>query len=123
MELNGALSNPFSKHKSLLNRKIELHEKLLKKTERTPRQPRRFPPRPSPVLETVARVLTLAREPMRAREIHEAAETLAGQPLHRSSVKASLAAGASAQPPRFERLSRGMYRLASDTAEGSRAWD
>jgi hypothetical protein len=36
------------------------------------------------VLETVARVLTLAQEPMRAREIHDAAETLAGQPLHRN---------------------------------------
>ena len=115
MQRSGALSNPFAKHKSLLNRLTELHKTLLKKTEGKPRQPRPVPPRPSPVLETVARVLTLAQEPMRAREIHDAAETLAGQPLHWSSVKASLAAGASAQSPRFERLSRGMYRLASDT--------
>jgi hypothetical protein len=38
------------------------------------------------MLETVARVLTLARQPMRAREIHDAAETLGGQPLQLSSV-------------------------------------
>ena len=111
MELSGALSNPFAKHKSLLNRLTELHKTLLKKTKGKPRQPRPVPPRPSPVLETVVRVLTLAQKPMRAREIHDAAETLAGQPLRWSSVKACLAAGASAQSPRFERLSRGMYKL------------
>ena len=49
---------------------------------------------------------------MRARDIHADAETLAGQDLLWSSVKASLAAGASGESPRFERLSRGMYQLA-----------
>jgi len=49
---------------------------------------------------------------MRARDIHAAAETLAGEQLHWSSVKASLAAGASGESPRFERLGRGMYQLA-----------
>ena len=121
MELSGALSNPFAKHKSLLNRMTELHETSLMKAEGRPRQPRPVPPGPSPVLETVARVLAPAREPMRAREIHGAAETLAGQPLRWNSVKASWAAGASGRPPRSERLRRGMYRLARDT--GSRAWD
>jgi hypothetical protein len=52
---------------------------------------------------------------MRARQIHADAETLAGQDVLWSSVKASLAAGASGEPPRFERLSRGMYRLAEHT--------
>jgi hypothetical protein len=86
----------------VLNRLTELHQTLLEKTEGNLRQPRPVPPSPSPVLETVTRVLTLAQEPMRAREIHYAAETLAGQPLHWSSVKASLAAGASAQSARFD---------------------
>jgi hypothetical protein len=115
MELSGALSNPFAKEKSLLIHLNELHQALLQKAARSSRTPRPVPARPSPVLETVALALTLAGEPMRAREIHVAAETLAGQQLHWSSVKASLAAGASGQPLRFERLSRGMYRLAPDT--------
>jgi hypothetical protein len=75
------------------------------------------------VLETVALVLTLAEQPMRAREIHATAETLAGQQLHWSSVKASLAAGASGRSPRFERLRRGVYRLARDTPDCGRTWD
>lgn len=64
------------------------------------------------MLESLALVLALAGRPMRAREIHAAAEALAGRQLHGSSVKASLAAGASGCSPRFERLSRGIYRLA-----------
>jgi hypothetical protein len=123
VELNGALSNPFTNHKSLLNQLTALHETSLRKAEASPRQPRSVSPRPSPVLETVALVLTLAEQPMRAREIHATAETLAGQQLHWSSVKASLAAGASGRSPRFERLRRGVYRLARDTPEGGRTWD
>jgi hypothetical protein len=53
---------------------------------------------------------------MRARDIHADAETLAGQDLLWSSVKASLAAGTSGESPRFERLSRGMYQLAQRKA-------
>ena len=64
------------------------------------------------MFETVALVLALAGQPMRAREICAAAETLTGQQLHWRSVKASLAAGASGCSPHFERLSRGIYRLA-----------
>jgi hypothetical protein len=73
------------------------------------------------VLETVALVLALADRPMRARDIHAAAETLAGQQLHWSSVKAALAAGALGRSPRFDRLSRGVYRLAQHiTRKGTR---
>ncbi len=46
---------------------------------------------------------------MRAREVHAAAERLIGQGLCWTSVKAALAAGAAADPPRFERLRRGVY--------------
>ena len=116
LELSGALSNPFTRDKHLLNRLIELYTALLTKAARSPRQPRRAPLRPSPVFETAALVLALAGRPMRAREIHAAAEALAGQQLHWNSVKASLAAGASGESPRFERLSRGIYRLAQHTS-------
>ena len=121
MELNGALSNPLTKDKFLLNRLTELHEALLQKAAKSPRQPRPVPSRPNPVLKTVTLVLALAGRAMLARDIHAAAETLAGQRLHWGSVKASLATGASGSSPRFERLSRGMYRLAEHTAPS--VWD
>lgn len=47
------------------------------------------PARPTPVLQTVTLVLEQARQPMRAREIHAAAEFLVVERLHWSSVKAS----------------------------------
>jgi len=65
----------------------------------------------SPVLETVTLVLDLAEEPMRAREIHAAAEQLAGESLRRTSVKAILAASAEGHESRFERVRRGYYRI------------
>ena len=67
----------------------------------------------SPVLGTVTIVLELAREPMRAREIHAAAEQLAGEPLRWSSVKGALAAHTEGSEPRFERVRRGYYRIKS----------
>jgi len=48
---------------------------------------------------------------MRAREIHAAAEQLAGEPLLWTSVKAALAAYAEGSEPRFERVRRGYYRI------------
>jgi hypothetical protein len=65
----------------------------------------------SPVLETVIRVLKQAGDPMRAREIHAAAEQLAGEPLLWKSVKAALAASAEGEEARFERVRRGYYRI------------
>ena len=62
----------------------------------------------SPVLETVIRVLEQAGDPMQVREIHAAAEQLAGEPLRWTSVKAALADGSEA---RFERVRRGNYRI------------
>ena len=65
----------------------------------------------SPVLETVTLVLELAGEPMRAREIHAAAEQLADEPLRWTSVKAALAANAEDDEARFDRIRRGCYRI------------
>jgi len=56
-------------------------------------------------------VLELDGEPMRAREIHAAAEQLAGESLRRTSVKAILAANAEGHESRFERVRRGHYRI------------
>jgi hypothetical protein len=115
MELSGALSNPFARDKRLLIRFNELQRRLLDKARDSPLRPRSVPSRPTRVLDLVTLVLTHASQPMRAREIHADAATLAGRDLLWSSVKASLAAGASGESPRFERLSRGMYRLAKHT--------
>jgi len=57
-------------------------------------------------------VLELAGEPMPAREIHAAAEQLAGEPLLWTSVKAALAAGMASKSPRFRRVCRGVYETA-----------
>jgi hypothetical protein len=59
----------------------------------------------------VTLVLELAGEPMRAREIHAAAEQRAGEALRWTSVKAALAACADGSEARFERVRRGYYRI------------
>jgi hypothetical protein len=59
---------------------------------------------------------------MRAREIHVAAEKLAGDSLHWSSVKGTLAAYASGSDPRFRRIRRGMYE-AVEAAHGTNRED
>src|SRR5674476_1199527 len=107
MELNGARSNP--RAGVGLSRLGVLHDDLLRKASVNPREPRPVPAKVSPVLETVTLVLELAGKPMRAREIHAAAEQLSGKPLRWSSVKGTLAAYAEGYDHRFDRVSRGVY--------------
>lgn len=66
----------------------------------------------SPVLETVVLVLERADQPMRAIEIHAAAEQLAGRTLLWTSVKAAISAEPSGPFPRFRRVRHGVYELA-----------
>jgi hypothetical protein len=49
---------------------------------------------------------------MRARDIHAAAEQVAGESLMWTSVKAALSAGTSGQRPRFERVRHRVYQSA-----------
>ncbi len=116
MELNGARSNPFTSGKDLLAQLTELHRRLLDRAATSPREPRQAPSKVSPVLETVTLVLQRAGQPMRVHEIHAAAKQLAGAPLLWTSVKAALAAGASGQRPRFQRVGHGIYQLAGSAA-------
>ena len=51
---------------------------------------------------------------MRARDIHAAAEHLAGEPLRWTSVKAALAAGTASRTPRFQRIRHGIYQGARE---------
>ena len=62
------------------------------------------------MLESVTLVLARADGPMRARAIHAAAQELAGERLLWTSVKATLAAGASGDAPRFRRVRYGVYQ-------------
>ena len=109
MELNGARSNPRAGVE--LVHLGALHNELLRRASVDSREPRSIPAKVSPVLETVTLVLERARIPMRAREIHAAAEQLAGEPLRWTSVKAALAADAEGSEARFERVRRGYYRI------------
>ena len=109
MELNGARSNPRAAVE--LSRIGALHDELLRRAQAAPREPRPVPAKVSPVLETVIRVLERTEDPMQVREIHAAAEQLAGEPLLWTSVKAALAANVEGDEARFERVRRGYYRF------------
>ena len=120
MELNGARSNPRAGVE--LFRVGALHDELLCRASIDPREPRPAPTKVSPVLETVTLVLERAGKPMRAREIHAAAEDLVGESLLGTSVKAALAAGVSGPRPRFRRVRHGVYKTAKrDTRRPRRA--
>lgn len=110
VELNGARSNP--RLQVQLSRVSTIHGRLLAAASARPLEPRPAPPRRSPVLETVTLVLQGAGQPMRARDIHAAAEQVAGESLMWTSVKAALSAGTSGQRPRFQRVRYGVYRSA-----------
>jgi hypothetical protein len=66
------------------------------------------------VVAAIIEVLEAAGEPMRTRKIHAAVEELVGEPVSWSSVKNCLASDVGGKSPRFERVGRGRYRLASD---------
>jgi hypothetical protein len=112
VELNGALSNPFTRSKSLLKPVHELHATLLRQASKTPRAPQPAPAKAAtPVLETVTFVLDGASCAMRTIEIHAAAEELLGRPLLRSSVRGILSSHTLGGDHRFTRLRRGVYQL------------
>jgi HB1, ASXL, restriction endonuclease HTH domain len=68
--------------------------------------------RPGWVVDALVQVLDSRGEPMRAREIHTAVETMLGEAVTWSSVKGALASNVSGSPPRFVRVARGRYVLA-----------
>jgi hypothetical protein len=62
------------------------------------------------VQEAVIRVLAAADRPLRAREVHEAAEELVGRPVSWNTVKDCLHKHARRPGSPIERVSRGRYR-------------
>ena len=119
MELNGALSNPFAKGKSLLTGLVRLHRRLLETNSSVPAgareqqfqaQRQQLRPRAGAVQEAVIQALLTAHNPLRAREIHAAAEKIAGTPLSWNTVKDCLHKNARRPGSPIERVSHGRYR-------------
>jgi hypothetical protein len=110
MDLSGAFSNP--RHQVELPRLAALQARLLALTLLNPKTPCSPPRRIGAVIDTITAVLELAEQPMRARDIHIAAEEPLGRPIKWTSVKATLAEHACGPRPRFQRTGHGRYRIA-----------
>jgi len=67
-------------------------------------------PRAGAVQQAVIRVLAEADRPLRAREIHQIAQKLAGTPLSWNTVKDCLHTNARRPDSPIERVSHGHYR-------------
>ena len=102
MELNGAL----------LNRPLPLEARLVQRLAAAfvPLRPTfEVPERAGAVKDSVLRVLAEAEGPMRAREIHLAAEAHAGTCLSWNTVKDCLHKQARRDPGLVRRVGHGMY--------------
>jgi hypothetical protein len=79
---------------------------------RRPESRRQRPRRPGWVLKAIVQVLT-DQEPMQAKAIYAAVEALLGEPVRWCSVKAALAGNVGGPAPRFVKVARGRYKLAT----------
>jgi hypothetical protein len=66
-------------------------------------------PRHGRIIDAISQVLIDEGDPMQAREVHARVETLLGEPVRWSSVKATLAGNLKSPDPRFARVARGRY--------------
>jgi hypothetical protein len=66
------------------------------------------------IVEAIVRVLHERQEPMQAKSIHTAVKALLGEPVSWSSVKNALAGNVAGPAPRFVRVARGRYKLATE---------
>jgi hypothetical protein len=76
-----------------------------------------IPPRAGAVQAAVIRALADADRPLQAREIHQAAQTLAGTPLSWNTVKDFLHKNARRPDSRVERVGHGRYTYRLVTKE------
>jgi hypothetical protein len=70
-------------------------------------------PRQGRIIDAISQVLADERDPMQARAVHARVETLLGEPVRWSSVKATLAGNLDGPAPRFVRVARGRYGVPS----------
>jgi hypothetical protein len=64
------------------------------------------------ISRAIEKVLAKATSPMRVAEIHQQAEVLLNRPVSRSTIKSRLWADAQKPVPKYQRIRRGVYRLA-----------
>ena len=102
MELNGALLNRPLPKEARLARHLALTPKLVQTARKAPR-------RTGAVKDSVLRALANAEGPMRAREIHAAAEELAGSPLSWNTVKDCLHKQCQFAMSPIRRVGHGVY--------------
>ena len=108
MELNGALLNRDVREN--LGRTVDLAVRLAQlPSAAKPNRPA-LARRSGLVRSAVFQVLAAAERPLRAREIHDAAETFAGEPLAWNTVKDCLHKSARWPDSPIDRVGRGRYR-------------
>lgn len=111
MALTKSLSNPVGPLKTLLE---GLPQPPLRRSAQPGRAGRAIAarhPRAGRIIEAIVQVLTDRQEPMQAKEVHAAVESLLGESVRWASVKAALAANVAGSSPRFVRVARGRYAL------------
>ena len=105
MELNGALLNRRRMGAAyLLTRELDTRPEL------GPRSQSQIRPRAGAIQGAVIRALAAAERPLRAREVHAAAQNLAGTPLSWNTVKDCLHKNSRRPDSLNERVSHGRYR-------------
>jgi len=110
VQLVDQLSRPSSRLKAVLDL---VNEAAAEPSEAVPPSPVKRRIGNGVVLRAVSSALAEAGEPMQAKAVHAAVEALLGQAVSWSSVKATLANHATGPSPRFVRVARGRYGLAS----------
>ena len=105
MELNGALLN-----RDRLADAYLLARSLAGRPRRETQSQSQIRPRAGAIQEAVIRVLTAAERPLRARDVHAAAENLAGTLLSWNTAKDCLHKNARRPESPIERVSYGWYR-------------
>lgn len=118
MDLSGQHSNPPAPLEGLLNRPgFDAEDASFDRTcaaGGAGRTPGTAHPRQGRIIDAISQVLTVTRDPLQARDVHARVQTLLGEPVRWSSVKATLAGNLKGSSPRFVRIARGRYAICPD---------
>lgn len=110
VDLIGALCNPTAK--DALSQLVALKRKLLKDAPAVVPPSARPLARAGELLQSAVAVLSDSDRPLRVAEVRQEIECRLGRPVNPGSVKACLSEWTIGPSPRFERVERGVYRLA-----------
>lgn len=112
MVLVGSLSNTLTTNNLQCLTSREWRQQPRRKTKQPANGPRPDGRRKfGSVSQAIVQVLTEAQSDLRVREIQGGVERLLGEPVSRHSIKSQMHHGYLHDPPLFERLARGRYRL------------